>query len=87
MQHYTSSSSTLWPLAGGKGGSCRSAGLNWGSYDEVWRVSEWECQILCVQAGPMCLAYEYAVIPQGVRCELHKDLITHTLPMGGFTCR
>eukprot|EP00965_Chrysotila_dentata_P185617 6128103-Pleurochrysis_carterae.AAC.1 len=87
LERWPSQRELLWPLSGGKGGSCRSAGMNWGSYDEFWGLSELECQSQCIIKGAECLAYEYAYLGDRHRCELHKEPITHTLPMGGYRCR
>ena len=35
----------LWPLAGGKRGVCRTAGGNTGSFEELWNVGEFTCQV------------------------------------------
>jgi len=50
---WTSTRGCLWPLASGRFGSCLTPGANTGSYSEIWRVSEWQCQQKC-EADPMC---------------------------------
>ena len=61
----------LWKLAGGRAGSCRTPGMNKGSYNEEWEYSETECQGLCEQFSE-CVATEFSIYGGYTRCELHK---------------
>eukprot|EP00965_Chrysotila_dentata_P017287 573833-Pleurochrysis_carterae.AAC.1 len=70
-------------------GACLTPGGNTGSYDEEWGLSLVECRDLCAQRD-ICVAFEHAVLdsasPQTMRCELHKDPVTHVLPLAQTVC-
>eukprot|EP00308_Calcidiscus_leptoporus_P024338 CAMPEP_0119401302 /NCGR_PEP_ID=MMETSP1334-20130426/142299_1 /TAXON_ID=127549 /ORGANISM="Calcidiscus leptoporus, Strain RCC1130" /LENGTH=586 /DNA_ID=CAMNT_0007425217 /DNA_START=27 /DNA_END=1787 /DNA_ORIENTATION=- len=57
-----------------------------GRFDEVWAIPETECRKRCGDS-PTCLAYEWVKLPQGYsRCEMHKDEVTHVVPVDGSFC-
>jgi len=77
------------PRSGSRQGACKTQGGNDGSYDEVWDVSEQGCMSRCEQRAE-CVAIEYAVFAgrreKATRCELHKEHVTHLLPLQNHAC-
>ncbi|EOD39712.1 hypothetical protein EMIHUDRAFT_448930 [Emiliania huxleyi CCMP1516] len=83
------SSTPLWTGSYIEGhGACRVGSLANslpGHFDEKWRVEIAECKRLC-DSHRWCEAFEYGSATGYMRCELHRILPTHALPMPSYTC-
>jgi len=67
-------------------GGCRT-GIGDGYFDEWWEVTESQCRDKCAELN-WCWGFE--ISRQGskgyTRCRTHKDMPTHTLPIGKYIC-
>ena len=80
-----------WPVRGGGGrsvGACRTSGGNHGSYDEFWSLTAKACRTKCAALPETeCVGYEHSTLLHGYfKCELHKEVLTHAVPVPGSIC-
>ena len=81
---------------GGDMGACRTASGDSGRRNELWELSQAECEASCA-AMITCVAYEHNQMSTSrpgrfygrvyQKCEIHADTPTHTVPREGSVCR
>ncbi|EOD11357.1 hypothetical protein EMIHUDRAFT_452443, partial [Emiliania huxleyi CCMP1516] len=69
-------------------GTCATAGGGQGSYEEVWGITKEECALDCY-GWVECVGFEFSALKSSqlyYKCEKHKELITHSLPVKSTEC-